>query len=179
MGINDAINYALFTNPISSNIGTGLNAGLRAIGLRSKTTSVADKAAVETVKIVTERLPLYQLAGCNRQLIRLAGISGAAAVILGAWGAHHNFERNDDEKEERDPNAIFATANRYHFFHSIALLSVPLARRPMLTGAIMSSGMLLFCGSCYYTAITNDKRFNKLAPTGGLLLILAWISLII
>lgn len=38
----------------------------------------------------------------------------------------------------------------YHFFHSIALLATPLAKRPYLTGSLMVAGTLLFSGTCYY-----------------------------
>lgn len=71
--------------------------------------------------------PLWELAGGNRNFVRLAGLSGAAAVILGAVGSHHsNF------KDNAEMRAIFDTANRFHFFHSIALLGMPLARYPLL-----------------------------------------------
>ena len=52
-----------------------------------------------------------------------------SAVILGAYGAHRHFKSSD---ETRDPKAVFETANRYHFFHSIALIAVPLTKRPFL-----------------------------------------------
>lgn len=73
-------------------------------------------------------LPLWRLAGRNMYFIRLAGLSGAAAVILGAYGAHRPFPENS----EVDLRKIFETANRYHFFHTIALLGVPLSRSPIL-----------------------------------------------
>ena len=52
-----------------------------------------------------------------------------SAVILGAYGAHRQFKSSD---ETRDPKAVFETANRYHFFHSIALMAIPLTKRPFL-----------------------------------------------
>lgn len=35
--------------------------------------------------------PLWKLAASSGPFIRLAGINGAAAVILGAYGAHSKF----------------------------------------------------------------------------------------
>lgn len=94
-------------------------------------------------------MSLYKQGGkASSIFIRLAGISklfplkdpleclnietflgGMSAVILGAYGAHRQFKSSD---ETRDPKAIFETANRYHFFHSIALIAMPLTKRPFL-----------------------------------------------
>lgn len=70
--------------------------------------------------------PLWKLVGRNHHFVRLAGLSGASAVILGAIGSHklHPAHEKDETK------TIFETANRFHFFHSLALLSVPFARYP-------------------------------------------------
>jgi len=48
-----------------------------------------------------------------------------------------------------------------------------------LTGALFISGTLLFCGSCYSFGLTGDKKLNKFAPTGGMMLIGAWMSMIL
>jgi len=47
------------------------------------------------------------------------------------------------------------------------------------TGALFISGTLIFCGTCYYNGLTGDKTFNKYTPTGGMLLIAAWMSMIL
>lgn len=60
---------------------------------------------------------------------------------------------------------------------SLALLAIPLTKRPWLTGTLMTTGVILFTGTCYYAAFTGDQRFNRLAPIGGTTLILAWISM--
>lgn len=72
---------------------------------------------------------------------------------------------------------LYKYLSSYHFFHSIALLATPLAKRPLLTGSLMTAGTILFSGTCYYASLTNDQRYNRLAPIGGTLLILGWISL--
>lgn len=95
----------------------------------------------------------------------------------------------------------FETANRYHFFHTFALFGVPFCRFPRVvsifltfstlnvmlkyifkylqTGALFISGTLIFCGTCYYNGLTADKTYNKFTPTGGMLLIAAWLSMIL
>ena len=73
--------------------------------------------------------------------------------------------------------AIFETANKYHFLHSLALISVPFARKSRLAGGLFIAGTLIFSGSCYYYALTDNKNMSKYAPYGGMTLILAWLSL--
>eukprot|EP00121_Abeoforma_whisleri_P010862 Awhi_evm1s10016 len=61
---------------------------------------------------------------------------------------------------------MWITANKLHLSHSIALLALPLVKRPMLVGGLMSSGMIIFSTSVYLTAATEDKSYGKVAPFG-------------
>ncbi|XP_072833328.2 transmembrane protein 256 [Pogona vitticeps] len=105
---------------------------------------------------------------------RLGALSGAAAVGASAYGAH-GFRRSDRDDYLKE---LYETANKYHLFHSLALLAVPHCRYPMLAGSILLTGMGLFCGPLYYNAISGDPTFNKAAPFGGSLLILGWLALV-
>lgn len=107
--------------------------------------------------------------------VRLAGLSGALAVAFGAYGAHV-FRPGKAEKELK---LAYETGNRYHLLHSVALLCVPLTARPHLVGTLMSAGMLLFCGSCYYHALTGSTVIRRVTPYGGMLLIAAWASMML
>merc|ERR1719348_1432422 len=112
-------------------------------------------------------------------LTRLAGLSvqnnvpGAAAIALGAYGSHVLMTEATISEERKK---AFEVANRYHFLHSVALLGVPLASRPFLTGFLMISGCFVFCGTTYYHALTGDKTYRRFTPTGGSVLLLAWLS---
>ena len=78
--------------------------------------------------------------------VRLAGLSGAAAVALGAYGAHCELKLSVYSlqvfwisfllafRAEANPEMkkIYDTANFYHFVHTLALLAVPLTKRPKL-----------------------------------------------
>lgn len=68
--------------------------------------------------------PLWQQMGNHRNIHRLAGISGALAVIFAAYGSHGRL--SETEKH------IFQNGNLLHFVHTIVLLAMPLARRPVL-----------------------------------------------
>jgi len=110
-------------------------------------------------------------------LTRLAGLSGAAAISLGAYGAHVLAPKGKEVNEEQVK--AFEVANRYHMVHSVALLGVPLVRAPRVTGFLMVGGMVVFCGTTYYHALTGDKQYRRLTPYGGMLLIAAWLSMIL
>lgn len=44
--------------------------------------------------IMPPPVPLWKLASCAGPYVKLAGLSGAAAVILGAYGAHSKLRNN-------------------------------------------------------------------------------------
>ncbi|XP_073982643.1 uncharacterized protein isoform X3 [Rhodnius prolixus] len=118
--------------------------------------------------------PLWKLASSSSYFVKIAGISGASAVILGAYGAHSLL--SDDEKDDNVKKA-FESANRYHFIHTLALLGVPLCRYPSLSGCLFILGLSMFCGTCYYSSLSGDHRFRRLTPIGGTFFILGWLSL--
>jgi len=125
-----------------------------------------------TSSVVTSSLTDMSL---RSGLTRVAGLSGAAAIALGAYGAHVLNVAVEGVTEEQ--RKAFEVANRYHLIHSVALLGVGLARRPRLSGLLMVAGIVGFCGTTYYHAFTGDRQFRKLTPYGGMLLIGAWLSL--
>jgi len=170
----DMLNYVLFTNPISSNV---IDASVKmSQGLLSVAKSAMPAPAKPETKIVIKMdpEPLWKLAGRSNCMVRLAGLSGATAVMLGAYGAHSLL---NDETKDDNLKKTFETANRYHFFHTIALLGVPLCKYPLLTGSLMVAGMTVFCGSCYYFALTGDHKYRRITPFGGTCLILGWLAM--
>lgn len=44
-------------------------------------------------------------------------------------------------------------------------------------GSLLTAGMVLFSGSCYYHALTGNQRVRYVTPYGGILLILGWLAL--
>jgi uncharacterized membrane protein YgdD (TMEM256/DUF423 family) len=110
--------------------------------------------------------------------IVVASVSGALAVIAGAFGAHGLRERVSP-----DQLAAWTTASQYHLLHSVALLAIALfAARAgtsiRLQGSLMSTGILLFSGSIYLLVLTGQRWLGPITPIGGLLLIAAWFSLV-
>jgi len=119
---------------------------------------------------------MQSLVRSTHPMLRIAGLSGASAVILGAYGAHAFMKKEGVDMEFKQ---VFETANKYHFLHSLALLGVPLCRKPLLTGSLFAMGTLIFSGTCYYYAMTQERWVRKITPYGGFLLIFGWLSVAI
>ena len=106
--------------------------------------------------------------------LRLAGCSGAAAVALGAYGAHGMKNASPQFIE------VWKTANSYHFVHSTVLLFASLhftgTKRKVVAG-LLGSGIVLFCGSCYFVGFTQDRGYGRLAPFGGMAFIGGWLAI--
>lgn len=77
--------------------------------------------------------PLWQQIGRHINLHRWAGMSGALAVIFAAYGAHGHSFGGDKH--------IFLIGNLLHFIHTLVVLTMPLARRPILVSLLL---VLLF-----------------------------------
>lgn len=114
----------------------------------------------------------------------LAGIIGALAVVLGAFGAH--FLKNNLSENSL---AIYKTGVQYHFYHCLAILGViALGNRIKASNRkysilFFAIGILFFSGSLYVLATAKLVGWNPamiagpLTPIGGLFFILGWLSL--
>ncbi|KAK0059670.1 transmembrane protein 256 [Biomphalaria pfeifferi] len=156
----------------------------------------------EVQEAIVREIQMFVIPRSARLFIRIAGISGAIAVAMGAYGSHVFRQKEIDQRLKEACGFVllmipklklqcssmyclryhsggqwtFEIASKYHFIHTLALLAVPFARKPVLTGSLMTAGIVLFCGSCYYHAMTNNMAIRKVTPYGGFLLIFAWVS---
>lgn len=112
----------------------------------------------------------------TRIVVVLAGLSGAASVLLGAFAAHGLRARLSEQYL-----AVFQTAVHYQQWHSLALLLVGLwlLRQPSLYLRLASAawllGMLLFSGSLYALVLWGWP-VGLLTPLGGLCLVAGWLA---
>lgn len=111
-------------------------------------------------------------------LIVLGAAFAAAAVGLGAFGAH-GLEARLSERAI----ATWQTAVQYHFVHGLGLLLVAALWERVhpswgLAAALaLASGIVLFSGSLYALALGAPRLLGAVAPIGGTLFILGWILL--
>jgi len=115
-----------------------------------------------------------------KRILQLAGLSGALAVGLGAFGAH-SLEALLIQNGRLD---TFQTAVNYHFYHTLALLGIGILAtvKPDWKGIAFSAwcmliGVLIFSGSLYILSLSGITWLGAIAPLGGLAFILGWSSL--
>jgi uncharacterized membrane protein YgdD (TMEM256/DUF423 family) len=106
-------------------------------------------------------------------LIALAGLIGASGIILAAAGAH------------AAPNSGLDGAAYMLLFHAAALLGGAalvqqgLLWRPLMLGVLIAwvVGAVLFSGDIATRAFLGHRLFAFAAPSGGIVLIAAWLAL--
>ncbi len=126
----------------------------------------------------------------SKKFIRLAALLGAAAVTIGAFGAHGLkgfFERR--QIEAAIPLHTYETGVQYHFYHTLAigLVGLLLARQPenkwlARAGWLFLAGIVCFSGSLYLLATQTMLPFSvrlvgPVTPLGGLFFIAGWLAL--
>jgi uncharacterized membrane protein YgdD (TMEM256/DUF423 family) len=105
--------------------------------------------------------------------ILLAGLMGASGIILAAAGAH------------AAPGAGLDSAAYMLLFHAAAVLATSalvqqgLLWRPLVLIVLFAwvLGAVLFSGDIAFRALAGHRLFPMAAPTGGIILIVAWIGL--
>lgn len=114
----------------------------------------------------------------QRLFLRISGVTGALAVVTGAFGAHGLESRLTVEMLD-----IWQTAVQYHFYHAIpmfALACAPAAiwekRAAGIASALFFAGILVFSGSLYILALTEIRWLGAITPIGGLAFILGWLT---
>jgi uncharacterized membrane protein YgdD (TMEM256/DUF423 family) len=117
-------------------------------------------------------------------VVRVFGIAaatfGAAAVLLGAFGAHALRSYLDAASLQ-----IWHTAVEYQFWHALALLAVAVHAPAhawhwwRAAGIAFVGGILLFCGSLYALALGAPRWIGAITPLGGVAMIAGWILLAI
>ncbi|WP_414655789.1 DUF423 domain-containing protein [Frateuria sp.] len=105
----------------------------------------------------------------------LAGMAGASAVVLGAFGAHALRGVLDPAGRE-----LWHTASQYHFWHALALAAACLApdgRARRIASGAFAVGIVLFSGSLYALALGSPRWCGAITPLGGVAFIVGWIAL--
>ena len=113
----------------------------------------------------------------SRFLIAAGALAGLLAVALSAYAAHGLTL--DAARMRMVDNALTQQG-----WHALALIAAGiLADRwggwaANGAGVAFLVGMILFCGAVWYVAATGNS-LGRVAPTGGMLLMLGWLLLAI
>ena len=109
----------------------------------------------------------------------ISALTGAAGVVLGAFGAHALRARLEPASL-----ATWQTAVQYHLVHALALLALALyartsGRSVTLPSSLLVAGIILFSGSLYLLATAGWKWLGPVTPLGGACFIAGWLSLLL
>jgi uncharacterized membrane protein YgdD (TMEM256/DUF423 family) len=129
-----------------------------------------------------------------RAFLVLGALFGLLGVALGAFGSHALRSRLPPERRD-----TFETGVRYQLWHALALVAVvvigsirfvePLPSSELvvvqggmrwpavLAGWLFVAGIVLFSGSLYAFALRGERRWARVAPVGGVCLLVGWASL--
>jgi uncharacterized membrane protein YgdD (TMEM256/DUF423 family) len=119
-----------------------------------------------------------------RSVLRIAGISGAVGVGLGAFGAHG---LRATLLSTGMANA-WETGVRYHLLHAVGLFCTALwlrqsdrTRSKLLAWVAGSwtAGTILFSGSLYGLALGGPRWLGPITPLGGVAFMAGWILLVV
>jgi uncharacterized membrane protein YgdD (TMEM256/DUF423 family) len=109
----------------------------------------------------------------------IGSISGALAVMLGAFGSHGLRRRLTTEAM-----STFEIGVRYQLYHALAMIATSIANlqvsNPGLAhaaGWLFLIGSILFSGSLYVLALTQKRWLGAITPFGGLAFIAGWVCL--
>jgi uncharacterized membrane protein YgdD (TMEM256/DUF423 family) len=101
-----------------------------------------------------------------------AGLLGAIAIALGAFGAHGFKERL---ALILDATGWWQTATFYLLTHAVAIGAI--AARSALPARLWAIGSVIFAGTLYAMALGAPRWFGAITPIGGSLLIAGWLLL--
>ena len=122
-----------------------------------------------------------------RVWILCAALLGASGVTLGAYHAHglegklKKSGLSESEVVKRMDNC--RTAVQYQMYHVTGLLAVGLlavwqsSKLLNTTGVLFLLGVAGFSGGLYLMVFTGNMVHWAIVPSGGLMLICAWLSL--
>jgi len=121
--------------------------------------------------------------------ISIVGISGAIAVILGAFGAHTLKNQLPSGLITADQLNGFDSGVKYQMYHTLAMLLVVILKNHINSKFLNRAyylfmvGIILFSGSLYFLCTRNLynadflKVLGPVTPLGGLCFVLGWIFL--
>jgi uncharacterized membrane protein YgdD (TMEM256/DUF423 family) len=117
------------------------------------------------------------MSAAARFLLAAGAIVMALAVIGGAWSAHAA-----KGAAHAEASRLMQTAVLYALIHGLGLLVLGTLARPaaspwlVVSGALLLAGVVLFCGSLWYLALTG-RSLGPVSPLGGIAFIAGWITL--
>jgi uncharacterized membrane protein YgdD (TMEM256/DUF423 family) len=119
----------------------------------------------------------------HKPFLALGALSGALAIVLGAFGAHALKKMVSE-----DAVTVFQTGVQYEVYHAMALLITGILYERLKNkwikwaGYFFCAGIVFFSGSLYVIGLMNENSvpvlIGILTPVGGLFFIVGWLCLL-
>ncbi|MBX3416345.1 MAG: DUF423 domain-containing protein [Pirellulaceae bacterium] len=129
----------------------------------------------------------------SNRCVLVAGLMGALAVALGAFGAHGLQEPLARWYPDSGAQklATWNTAVTYQFYHALAFLALASlsgrhcrknnvgqpSRLVQVAFWTMLIGVCIFSGLLYALVLSDVKILGAIVPVGGVLMIVGWLCL--
>ena len=112
--------------------------------------------------------------GASRRLVAAGALLAAAAVGLGAFGAHALEGRVSAEAL-----GWWQTATNYLLPHAVAVVAIGLTGRASmaLPAWLLASGAALFAATLFAMALGGPRWLGAVTPLGGTAMIAGWLLL--
>lgn len=116
----------------------------------------------------------------ERLWLGFGALFALTGVAAGAFGAHALNSILSEAALD-----TFETGVRYQMYHAFGLLVVSLlvvrygSVLVNLVGWLFVAGILLFSGSLYLLALTDQRLFGAITPLGGLCFLAGWALLLV
>ncbi len=114
----------------------------------------------------------------GRVLLGAGALLGFLGVAAGAFGAHAMRTKLAPERLDN-----WKTAADYQLWHALATIAAGFAVMRWATGAATAAGWcfvagtIVFSGSLYALAVTDERKLGAITPIGGVLLLIGWALL--
>ncbi|SPP77741.1 blast:Transmembrane protein 256 [Drosophila guanche] len=175
MASGNLFDNVFIDNPISRALRYTGALVLLKIGLRSKQIIVPQEM-VEPVATALMGSTFEQQLRSPFKMFSLAGLSIASTLIM-LGVCKHRLNRLTIVAQ-KSARRYAEWAIQAHFVNSCALTLIPMTTYPVMTITLLMSGSLLFCGSLYSRALTNERRVMVTGSVGGVAIIASWILLV-
>ena len=111
--------------------------------------------------------------------VKIGALTMVAGVMLGAFGVHALKTKMSEYAFD-----VYKTGVLYHLVHGLGLFVIAWLRtytlnpKVDLAGIFLFAGIILFSGSLYILALTDQKWLGAVTPLGGLSFLAGWLILL-
>lgn len=116
---------------------------------------------------MSEKKEQQELKPRHQRIWYIGCAAASASICMGAWGGH-KYHWTQPTKD------LFNQGIQYSLTSSIGIMLSSFFCKTEFPGYSLLAGILLFCAPIWYKSFTNDRKYSRLMPFGGVFMILGW-----